>query len=110
MRLCVDYVAAGRFLQAGAEVPLQLLPPAVRKYAEGGSGDLEPEPAAVKLARRSFKRRKGVRCAGRFIVPESSQGASYSEIGRPLTRESEEAGGEGCQDFDGPEDQASIPC
>ena len=61
MRLCVDYVAAGRFFQSGAEVPLQLLPPAVRKYAEGGSEDLEPEPAAVKLARRSFKRRKGVR-------------------------------------------------
>jgi hypothetical protein len=51
----------GAFFPAGVEVPLQLLPPAIRKYEEGGSAELEPEPAAVKLARRRFKRRKGVR-------------------------------------------------
>jgi hypothetical protein len=49
MRLSVDFITDGKFSQAGADVPVELVPPAVRKYEEGGDGEPEPMPAPVKL-------------------------------------------------------------
>ena len=60
MRLCVISSEAAHF-SSRREVPLQLLPPAIRKYEEGGSAELEPEPAAVKLARREVQAAERVR-------------------------------------------------
>ncbi len=49
MKLCVHFIAHGSYWKAGDEIPIDEIPPAIRKYAVNGPSGNGAIPAAPKM-------------------------------------------------------------